>query len=71
MATNTTNLHIERSPANTFTASVMAWFEAYAVQRSRRSEIEALEAKSDAELRAMGLTRARIVQYVFRDLYYI
>ena len=33
--------------------------------------IEALEAKSDAELSAMGLRRDDIPYYVFRDLYYI
>lgn len=35
---------------------------------SRRDQIDALNAKSDAELAAMGLTRDRIVQHVFRDV---
>lgn len=35
---------------------------------SRRDHIEFLNAKSDAELAAMGLTRDRIVQHVFRDV---
>lgn len=41
--------------------------EAYIRQQSRRAEIEVLKAKSDAELAKMGLTRDRIVQYVFSD----
>ncbi|ABL68714.1 MULTISPECIES: hypothetical protein [Paracoccus] len=40
---------------------------AYITKHSRRAEIEALEAKSDAELARMGLTRDRIVHYVFAD----
>lgn len=40
---------------------------AYLEARSVRDRIEALEAKSDAELAAMGLTRDRIVPHVFRD----
>lgn len=41
--------------------------EVYIRQQSRRAEIEVLKAKSDAELAKMGLTRDRIVQYVFSD----
>ncbi len=37
---------------------------------SRVHRIEALEAKSDAELAKMGIKRDDIVHYVFRDLYY-
>lgn len=38
---------------------------------SRRAQIEALDAKSDEELAAMGITRDQIAYHVFRDLYYI
>lgn len=41
---------------------------AYVESHSRRDRIEALEAKSDEELARMGLTRDRIVAYVFRDM---
>ncbi|MDO5659219.1 MAG: hypothetical protein Q4G36_12975 [Paracoccus sp. (in: a-proteobacteria)] len=34
---------------------------------SRIHQVQALEAMSDAELAARGITRDRIVQYVFRD----
>lgn len=37
---------------------------------SRRDKIEALEAKSDAELAKMGIKRDNIVHHVFKDLYY-
>ena len=38
---------------------------------ARRAQIDQLNAKTDAELAAMGLTRDRIATYVFRDLMYI
>lgn len=44
------------------------WLNAYIERRSRRAQIAALEAKSDAELAQMGISRERIVQHVFRDL---
>lgn len=40
----------------------------YMESRSRLDQIATLEAKSDAELAKMGLTRDRILQHVFRDL---
>ncbi len=36
--------------------------------QARSAEIERLQAMSDAQLAAMGLTRDRIGHYVFRDL---
>lgn len=39
--------------------------------QGRVDRIQALEAKTDAELAEMGLTRDSIVHHVFRDLYYI
>lgn len=38
---------------------------------SRRDQIEALEAKSDEELAAMGLRRDQITRHVFRDMVWI
>lgn len=43
----------------------------YVESHSRRDQIEALEAKSDAELARMGLTRDRIAEYVFRDMIWL
>jgi hypothetical protein len=37
---------------------------------SRIDRIEALNAKSDEELAAMGLRRDQIAQFVFQDLFY-
>ncbi|KEO56456.1 hypothetical protein [Thioclava pacifica] len=42
----------------------------YMERQSRQSQIQRLEAKSDAELAAMGLSRDRIVAHVFRDRFY-
>lgn len=38
---------------------------------ARLERVEALRAKTDEELAAMNLRREDIVQYVFRDLYFI
>jgi uncharacterized protein YjiS (DUF1127 family) len=38
---------------------------------SRIGQIEALRAKSDAELAQIGITRDEIVHYVFKDLFYV
>jgi uncharacterized protein YjiS (DUF1127 family) len=52
-------------------ASLSRGFGRYVRVRSRRDKIEALEAKTDAELSALGIRRDEIVNYVFRDLYYL
>jgi len=51
-------------------AAFVRWIEAYDAATSRRDQIEALEAMSDAELAAMGLPRDEIPRHVFRDLFY-
>ncbi len=45
--------------------------DAYMTARSRMHQIEKLNAKSDAELAAMGLKRDEIPRHVFRDILYI
>ena len=45
--------------------------EAHGNRAGRRRQIEALQAKSDAELAEMGIARERIAHHVFKDLYYI
>ncbi|QFQ86380.1 hypothetical protein F8A10_02390 [Paracoccus kondratievae] len=69
MTTTTTNLSSPRLPAklDAFLKWLSRGTEAYIEKHSRRAEIEALEAKSDAELARMGLTRDRIVHHVFSD----
>ena len=52
-------------------ADLAVWFEGYARKRSRTDEIEALEALSDAQLAELGISRDRIVNYVFRDLMHV
>ncbi|MFC3571113.1 hypothetical protein [Paracoccus sp. TOH] len=73
MATISTNTSAPRLPAlfDAFLKWLSRGTEAYIASRSRRAEIEALEAKSDAELARMGLTRDRIALYVFADRFYI
>ena len=44
-----------------------AWGERYLHRMSRIDQIRRLEAKSDAELAELGLSRRSIVQHVFRD----
>lgn len=52
-------------------ASILRGMTAYADARSRRDRIEALEAKSDAELARLGIRRDEIAYHVFRDLFYV
>ena len=74
MATFTTNISEAPAALRGWLASIgetlLNGFEAHAHVASRRDQIEALDAKSDAELARMGLTRDQIVHYVYRDLYY-
>ncbi len=69
VANISTNILSPRLPAlfDGFRKWLSRGTEAYIAKQSRRAEIEALEAKSDAELARMGLTRDRIVHYVFSD----
>ncbi|NCQ24854.1 MAG: hypothetical protein COW54_01405 [Rhodobacteraceae bacterium CG17_big_fil_post_rev_8_21_14_2_50_63_15] len=53
-----------------FLAALMRGIEAQAKVTSRRNRIEALEAKTDAELARMGIRREDIPYHVFRDLFY-
>lgn len=48
-----------------------SWFEAVAEARGRVAEFEALNARTDAQLAAMGLTRADIPRYVWRDMIHV
>lgn len=59
-----------RNPFVRFGAALQRGFAAYAERASRRDKIVALEAKSDAELAAMGLRREDIPFHVFHDLFY-
>ena len=54
-----------------FFATIATGFNAYVERMARLPELKRLDAKSDAELARMGLTRETIPQYVFRDLYHV
>ena len=60
-----------RARVDAFFASVGQGFNAYIERRSRMGQIEALNAKTDKELSAIGVKREDIPRYVFRDLFYI
>ncbi len=45
--------------------------ETVARAQSRSAEFERLNAKTDAELAALGLSRDAIARYVYRDILYI
>lgn len=51
-------------------AALRRGIETHARHMSRRDRIEALEARSDAELARMGLRREDIAIHVYRDLFY-
>jgi uncharacterized protein YjiS (DUF1127 family) len=72
MAMQSTELPaITRGRAHGFFAWLGEGLNAYIDTRSRQREIAALDAKSDEELAKMGITRDRIVHYVFRDLIWV
>jgi Domain of unknown function (DUF1127). len=56
-----------RAQIDRFFASLGQGFNAYLEARSRRDQIERLQVMSDAQLARLGITRDRIVHYVFRD----
>ena len=60
-----------RSGYQRLVASIVRGMTSYAETRSRRDQIAALEAKSDADLAKMGIRRDEIAYHVFRDLYYV
>ncbi|MRU14457.1 hypothetical protein FDP25_03325 [Roseovarius sp. A21] len=74
MTTLTTDIHTTdrglRTRFASFLTSLSRALEAHAHFASRRDQIEALEAKSDAELAEIGVKREQIVHYVYRDLFY-
>ncbi|MEQ8901459.1 MAG: hypothetical protein RID11_03120 [Roseovarius sp.] len=53
-----------------FIAALERGINAQARVQSRRDQIEALEAKSNAELDRMGIRRDQIAYHVFKDLFY-
>lgn len=63
--------HAHASERSGFWATWIEKFERYGHRRSRRDQVEALQAKSDDELAKMGIQRDLIVQYVFRDVFVI
>ena len=54
-----------------FFSGIGQGFNAYLTARSRMHEIEALNARSDAQLAEMGLRREDIPRHVFRDILYL
>ncbi len=63
-----TDTHSVPRAGTGFWTAVAKGFEVYADRRSRRSQIEYLQALTDAELAEKGIDRDRIVHYVFRDM---
>jgi hypothetical protein len=59
-----------RSALDNFFTALGQGFNAYVESRARIGEINRLNAKSDAELALLGITRDRIPHYVFRDLFH-
>ncbi|WP_066703962.1 hypothetical protein [Celeribacter ethanolicus] len=58
-----------RARLDLFFATLGQGVNAYAVRRKRLGELARLDALSNEELLAMGITRDRIPHYVFRDLF--
>jgi uncharacterized protein YjiS (DUF1127 family) len=77
MTTQTTNLTHSDSRArlmarvDAFFAGLGQGMNAYILCKSRMADIVALNAKTDAELAALGITRDDIPRHVFRDMFYV
>lgn len=69
ITTNITSTPLRDGWARFVKAAARA-FENYTYIKSRRAQIEALEAKSDEDLARMGITRDRIAYHVFQDKFY-
>jgi uncharacterized protein YjiS (DUF1127 family) len=54
-----------------FWAGLRAGFEAFQERHSRLAEVRRLDAMSDDELAKLGVSRDRIVHYVFRDKLFV
>ncbi len=54
-----------------FLASIGAAMVKVSSNNGRLKEVDRLQAKTDADLAAMGLKREDIVHHVFRDMYYL
>ncbi|MBS8225857.1 hypothetical protein DYI42_06370 [Vannielia litorea] len=70
-ATDTTFSPGMRARLDAFFATLGQGLNAYMESRSRMHEINRLNALSDKELAAMGLTREGIPRHVFSDLLYL
>ena len=75
MTTNTTNTPFTTSQLRARVDAVLTGigqgFNAYIERESRMAQMQALNAKTDEELKAMGLTRDAIPRHVFCDIFYI
>ncbi|MGR3793855.1 hypothetical protein [Vannielia sp. SX4] len=60
-----------RARIDAFFATLGMGLNAYMESRSRMHQINRLNALSDKDLSAMGLTRDEIPRHVFRDLLYL
>jgi len=69
ISTNATDAPLRRV-WDRFSAVLERGFDRMMRTQSRRAQIEALEAKSDAELEHLGIPRDQIAYHVFKDLFY-
>jgi len=76
--TSTTTNTVHPAPAAGFVTFMKKVFSgigqgmvAHMESKSRLAEIEALNAKTDAELAEMGIKREEIARHVFRDIMFV
>lgn len=65
---------VSEAPSNIISRALMALYRGLSLAAEsdfRLRRIQALQAKSDAELAELGIKREDIVRKVFADLYYI
>lgn len=73
MATTATTkaLGTAKTGRASFFDAIAKGFNAYLERQSRTAEIKRLNAMTDEQLASLGISRDRIAQYVFRDMFYV
>ncbi len=71
MAMQATHIAQDHGFFHRFIEGLFDGLVAYGERNTRQAEFDALNAKTDEELKQMGLTRDRIVMHVFREMFYV
>lgn len=69
--TNTLKSRPRKSAIAAFLGGVAGFFDGISAAQNRSTTVQRMQDLSDRELANMGVSRADIVRYVYRDIYHI